>query len=75
VASHKSVPIHFSDLLNLREVSGDILSECKATPGHPSREHNINDHQHSLRRGGDKNISGLVSVAVIRKLKNLFPNS
>src|SRR5207247_3855629 len=72
VAANERIPIHFSDFLDLREVTRYVLCECKATPGHPAGEHHIDDHQDSLRRRVDENVPRLVRVAVVGQLKPLI---
>src|SRR6266550_1627198 len=72
VAANERIPIHFSDFLDLREVARYVLCECKATPRHPAGEYHIDDHQDSLRRRIDENVSRLVRVAVVGKFEHLI---
>src|SRR5215218_1537034 len=75
MAPDERVPIHLSDLLDLSKVRGDVLSEGKSTPRHPTREHDIHHHQYSLGRGVNKNVPRLVSVAVVRKFEYLVTDA
>src|SRR6266853_6914118 len=49
VAADKNVPVHLSNLFDLREITGDVLGQCKAAPWQPTGKHHVNDHKHSLR--------------------------
>ena len=44
VAANERVPVHLPDLFDLCEITRYVLCECKATPGHPTWEHDIDDH-------------------------------
>src|SRR4051794_8996134 len=74
MATNESIPIHFSDLFDLREISWDILGESKSTPRHPTGKYYVDNHQDSLRRRIDEYIAGLVRIAVVGKLEHLIAN-
>src|SRR6266853_1030469 len=44
VAADKNVPVHLSNLFDLREITGDVLGKSKSAPRHPAGEHDIDDH-------------------------------
>src|SRR6266550_2758043 len=44
VAANKSVPVHFSNLFDLREITGDVLGQCESAPWHPTGKYHVNDH-------------------------------
>jgi len=43
--------------------------------GHPTWEHDIDNHQYSLRGRINENVSRLVRIAMVRKLKHLVSDA
>ncbi|MDX6577988.1 MAG: hypothetical protein QOE96_3941 [Blastocatellia bacterium] len=74
VAANKSVPVHLSNFFYLREITRDILGQCESAPWHPTGKHHVDDHQDSLRRRVDENVSRLVRIAVVGKFEHLIPD-
>jgi hypothetical protein len=65
VAADQRVPLEPLDLLDLRELGGDVLRQREAPPRHPAREHDVDDHQHALRRRVNEDVARLVHPAAI----------